>query len=401
MLRKVKDLFYVLATVQILLGLYAVFEGSRWLGMVRRRLTAAPAFFTPRVAVICACKGAEAELEGNLLALCDFDYSGYEIFLSLASASDPAHAIARRVAERSKIKVHLVIAGKAQGCGEKVNNLRAAIDEIPEEFEVFVFTDSDGRPGRPWLKRMVASLASTKIGATTTMRWFFPAKGGIANALLTAWNAAIVTFLGEHKNNFCWGGGTAIRREVFEQAGVRESWRTAVADDFALTNAVKGTGGEIYFAPECLVPSITAVDFAGLLEFTNRQMIITRVYAHRVWLQGGAVHLFYSLTMLYGLVLLATEIIAGVPVLQLAVIVLVPAILAMVRGVLRVLALVEIFPALRQKVLEQSWMVTFVAAFVPFVYSVNFLVSAVTRKICWRGVRYELVSPQQTKILPG
>ena len=73
--------------IQILLGLYAVFEGSRWLGMVRRRLTAAPAFFTPRVAVICACKGAEAELEGNLLALCDFDYSGYEIFLSLASAS--------------------------------------------------------------------------------------------------------------------------------------------------------------------------------------------------------------------------------------------------------------------------------------------------------------------------
>jgi ceramide glucosyltransferase len=397
----VRDLFYFLAAIQILLGMYAVAEGLRWLGMVRRRMKAAPAFYTPRVAVICACKGAEVELERNLLALCDFDYSGYEVFLALASASDPAHAIARRVAERSKTKVHLVIAGKAEGCGEKVNNLRAAIDEIPPECDVFVFADSDGRPGRPWLKRLVAPLADTRIGAATTMRWFFPAKSGMANALLTAWNAAIATFLGEHKSNFCWGGGTAIRREAFEQAGVREFWRGAVADDLAMTNAVKGSGRQIYFVPECLAPSEAEVDFNGLLEFTNRQIIITRVYSQRLWLQAGAAHLFYSLTMLFGIVLLAAQIVEGVPVLQLAVIVVAPAILAMMRGVLRVLAVTEILPALRQKLLEQSWMVTFVAALVPFLFSINFFVSGVTRKICWRGVRYELISPQQTKILPG
>lgn len=401
MLRKVKDLLYFLAAIQILLGIYAVAEGARWLGMVRRRLRAAPAFYTPRVAVVCACKGVEPELERNLMALCEFDYSAYEVFLSLASGADPAHAIARRVVERSKIKGHLVIAGKPEGCGEKVNNLLAAIDQIPTEFDVFVFTDSDGRPGRQWLKRIVAPLASAKIGAATTMRWFFPEKDGIANALLTAWNAAIVTFLGEHKNNFCWGGGTAIRREVFEQAGVRQLWRGAVADDFALTTAIKSSGREIYFVPECLVPSMVAVDFNGLLGFTNRQIIVTRVYSPRIWLQGGAIHLFYSITILYGVVLLSSQIIAGVPALQLAVIVLMPAILAMVRGILRVLALTEIFPASRQKLLEQSWMVTFVAAFVPFLYSLNFLVSAFTRKICWRGIRYELISPQQTKILPG
>ncbi len=392
-------LFYSLGAIQILLGTFAIFEGLKWLALARRRVMAPPVFYAPRVAVICPCKGAEAYLERHLLALGEFDFSSYEIFLTLASASDPAHAIARRVAERSKTKVHLVIAGKADGCGEKVNNLRAAIDEVPPEFDVFVFLDSDGHPGRQWLKRLVSPLADAQIGAATTMRWFFPVKGGLANALLTAWNAAIATFLGEHKNNFCWGGGTAIRRNTFEQAGVRDYWRGAVADDFSLTTAVKSFGRQVYFVPECLVPSAVNIDFAGLLEFTNRQMIITRVYSPRVWAQAGAVHLFYSLTMLFGIVILASRIVAGVPVLQLVVIVLIPAILAMVRGVLRVLALTEIFPAMRQAILEQSWMVTFIAAIVPFLYSINFLVSAVTRKIRWRGIRYELISSQQTTIL--
>lgn len=401
MLREMKDIFYVLATIQILLGFFSIFEGWKWLAMVRRRLGASPVFYAPRVAVICACKGAEPELERNLTALGDFDYSGYEIFLTMASASDLAHPIARRVAERSKTKVHLVIAGKAEGCGEKVNNLRAAIDEVPPEFDVFVFVDSDGCPGRQWLKRMVGPLADSQMGAATTMRWFFPGKGGLANGLVTAWNAAIATFLGEHKNNFTWGGGTAIRREVFEQAGVRDFWRGAVADDFSLTAAVKGSGRQIYFVPECLVPSFVDMDFDQVLEFTNRQMIITRVYSPRVWAQAGAAHIFYSVTMLVGIALLAAQIAEGVPVLQIAVIVLMPAILAMVRGVLRVLALTEIFPVMRQKLLEQSWMVTFAAAWVPFLFSINFFMSAVTRKIRWRGVRYELTSPQQTKILSG
>jgi ceramide glucosyltransferase len=395
------NLFYFVAAIQIVLGMYAIAEGVKWLGMVRRRVKAPPTFYLPKAAVICACKGADPELERNLRALCEFDYPGYEVFLTLASSSDPAHGVARRVAERSKTKVHLVIAGKAEGCGEKVNNLRAAIDEVSGELDVFVFVDSDGLAGRQWLKRIVAPLVDKQIGAATTMRWFFPTKNGIANALLTAWNAAIVTFLGEHKNNFCWGGGTAIRREVFEQAGVRELWRGAVADDYAITEAVKTSGRQIYFVPECLVSTFINIDFSELLEFTGRQMIITRVYSPRLWAQACAVHLFYSVTVLLGIVLLAMKVAEGVPVLQLAVIVLAPVVLAMVRGVLRVLALTEIFPALRQNVLEQSWMVTFVAGFVPFVFSTNFFMSALTRTIRWRGVRYELISPQQTRILPG
>jgi hypothetical protein len=37
--------------------------------------------------------------------------------------------------------------------------------------------------------------------------------------------------------------------------------------------------------------------------------------------------------------------------------------------------------------------------FIPFLYLVNFLASIMTRKIRWRGVTYELIAPEQTRIL--
>jgi hypothetical protein len=39
------------------------------------------------------------------------------------------------------------------------------------------------------------------------------------------------------------------------------------------------------------------------------------------------------------------------------------------------------------------------AALVPFLFSWNFISSLTTRRIRWRGIRYELVSPSVTRIL--
>jgi len=36
---------------------------------------------------------------------------------------------------------------------------------------------------------------------------------------------------------------------------------------------------------------------------------------------------------------------------------------------------------------------------IPYLYSANFLASATSRKIRWRGIRYELISAQQTNII--
>jgi len=36
------------------------------------------------------------------------------------------------------------------------------------------------------------------------MRWFIPNHSDLPTALLAAWNASVVTMLGDHQKNFCW-----------------------------------------------------------------------------------------------------------------------------------------------------------------------------------------------------
>jgi ceramide glucosyltransferase len=395
----VETLFYLLAVSQILLGAYLVWQGLQWLGYVRRRLHTDPGFYAPRVAVLCPCKGIEPGLERNLIALTEFERQTYEIFFILASDRDPARSIIERVAKNSRVKTHVVIAGNPVNCGEKVNNLRAAVEQLPAEFEVLVFTDSDGRPGRFWLHRLVAPLGNPTIGATTTMRWFIPNRANFPTALLAAWNAPIVTMLGEKGKNFCWGGGTAIRRTIFEQSGVLEEWKNSVSDDYSLTRALERTGRRIVFLPECITLSYVETDFAGLLEFTNRQILITRVYAERVWRLAALTHLLYCLTILLGAILTMEELLAQRPVFHIMTLTFLPLLLSLIRSSLRLVGVTEALPAARSQIMGQAWVYLLLTLFVPFFYMANFVNSLVTRKIRWRGVVYELVSSQQTRIV--
>jgi hypothetical protein len=392
-------LFYVLVLEQILQGLYNLWDGLGWLRLAQRRAGTHSGFYTPRVALFCPVKGAEPGLELNISALASFDYPDYEIFFTMASGDDPARKIIERLIAASNHKIHMVIAGRPNECGEKVNNLRAAILQAADGFDVYVFADSDGRPGRSWLSRLVAPLADSNLGAVTAFRWFFPQTGGFWSALASAWNAPAATYLGEHHRNFCWGGGTAIRRERFEQSNALEFWNGSVSDDLSLTRALRQSGLPILFAPECMVPTIFDCGAAGLLEFTNRQIIITRVYESRLWVLGGLAHALYCGAVLMGVGLFIRNLVTDAPAVQLLLLASAPPMLSMGRGVLRLAAIVEVLPDWKSKLLADGWIWTFLAAVAPFLALWNTLVASFSRQIRWRGIRYELLSPGQTRIL--
>lgn len=392
-------LFYILVVEQILQGLYSLVQGIQWLLMARRHLLMPGGFYTPRAAVLCPVKGLDPGLEQNLLALTQFDYVQYEVFFAIASAEDPAYRVLERVAASSKRPVHIVRAGRAQDCGEKVNNLRVAVEQVGREFDVLVFADSDGRPPRRWLARLVAPLADQRLGAATTFRWLLPQPSGFWSGLASAWNASIATFLGEHNHNFCWGGGTAIRHTRFEEVNVVGAWSGSVSDDYSLTRALRGAGFGIAFVPECLVPSPCEMDARRFFEFTNRQLIITRVYEPKLWATAAVGHFFYCAAVLVGLGLWAGSWGTGLSSLSILVLALIPPIVAALRGMLRLVAALDLLPDWRQKLLVDAWAWTLLAPLVPFVYFYNSIVAAVSRKITWRGTRYELVSAVRTRIL--
>jgi ceramide glucosyltransferase len=392
-------LFYILVLQQIAQGLASLWEGWQWLLMVRRRLVTHAGFYAPRVAVICPCKGSEQGLEGNLAALLNFDYPNYETFFVLASALDPARTVIDRVSSSKQKSAHVVVAGAPKERGEKVNNLRAAVHEAGNRFDVFVFVDSDSRLGRSWLSHMVAPLADGSLGAATTYRWYFPNKGGMASSMLSAWNAAIATQLGEHSRNFCWGGGTAIRREMFERAQVLEAWEGAVSDDWALTNALERAGLRILFVPECLAPTVGDVTPEQLVEFTNRQLILTRVYSPRRWAVAGLAHLSYCVTLAYAAFEILARMIGGFSWMGMFLLALLILLLSTVKGALRAIAVQDILREWRAKCDQNSWIWLALAPVVPALFLWNFIISAFERRIRWRGIRYELVSDTQTRVL--
>jgi len=396
--------FIVLVVQQILQGVYSLWQGFQWLAMVRRRMASHAGFYAPRVAVICPCKGAELNLEANLTALARFDFANYELFFTLATSIDPALKVIEQVkAANPQHPIHIVIAGRSEDSGEKVSNLRKAVEQVPEHFEVLVFVDSDITVGRGWLTKLISPLDDTRVGAATTYRWLIPArvagKSEIASALGSAWNASVATMLGEHSRNFCWGGGTAIRHATFNHINAIHFWQGSLSDDLALTNALENANLPILFVPECMAATSYAATFPELIEFTNRQVILTRVYSQRMWKAALAAHASYVATAVCSIYVIASAMIAGFPYAQLLLMAMLVPLLAAMKGALRTVAIEELLPEWKPKLRQWSWVWTGLAPVVPFLYFWNFCVSLVSKTIRWRGIRYRLISANQLQVV--
>jgi len=138
---------------------------------------------------------------------------------------------------------------------------------------------------------------------------------------------------------------------------------------------------------------------ADLLEFTNRQIVITRVYSPRRWMMGAIAHLSYSLTLIFAAVVILSTMIEGDPWGQLVLLTLGIPLLAAMKGAIRTIAVSEVLPEWKAKLLEWGWVWFALAPVVPFLFSWNFISSLLSKRIRWRGIRYELVSPTVTRIL--
>src|SRR5262249_31198745 len=137
-----------------------------------------------------------------------------------------------------------------------------------------------------------APLDSTNI--TTGYRWYVATRFHFPTLMRSAWNASSASVLGDHDRNFAWGGSTAIRRETFERLNILEEWRGAVSGDYAITRAAQRSRTKIVFVPECLIPSYGECSMGELLEFTTRQIIITRVYHPGLWRVGFIGHAIFN-----------------------------------------------------------------------------------------------------------
>jgi cellulose synthase/poly-beta-1,6-N-acetylglucosamine synthase-like glycosyltransferase len=311
------SIFWVLAIWLLAQNLAFLFIPFNFLRYMRRSRSRPLNNFTPPVALIIPCKGLEADFESNVSSYLCQDYPYYQVIFVVASVDDPAcQALRTRLEIVSKnkqnkeletvspqerppcygdskdgqnggVQTALVVAGYSEMRGEKVHNLLQGLKAVDARAEVLVFADIDARPGRDWLRSLVAPLQDPTVTVSTGFRWYLPGSGFVSH-LRATWDTLNATFLGDHQYNFAWGGSMAVRTIDFKRLAVAERyWANAATDDLTLTRAVHEAGGRIRFEPRCLVASREESTFGAFLSFANRQIILTRVYWAGVWWAGA------------------------------------------------------------------------------------------------------------------
>jgi len=381
--------YYFLAALASLFGLQSLLNGRRFVAYVRRETSRPLPDFTPFVSIIAPARGLEPGFADNVRPLVGQDYPEYEVLFVFDEPHDPAIDIVKGFAAKT------VISGPANGTGQKVHNLIAAVREIDPRCEVIVFVDTDARPARDWLLKLVAPLSDETVGASSGYRWFVPERGGLASRLRSVWNASIASALGaDTAKNFCWGGSTAIRRSTFERLNVVDRWAGTVSDDFTITRVLKEAKLPVHFTPHCLVASVGDCDFRELAEFTTRQVKITRVYASHLWLPLMLGSGLFCTVFFGGIALLLVN--RSIPVVVILAILF---LLGAAKSFIRWRAISIPLAEHKSKLNQDLWAHVFLWPFASLLYFYNCVVAGFSRRICWRGITYELKSPTEAVII--
>lgn len=397
-------LFYFFAAIAIWLGLVSLRGGVRFVRYLQAELVREYSEFLPFATVFVPCRGLDDGLKENINAIFAQDYPAFEIIFVSDRADDPALAIieeARRsFTGESGPTMRFVVSGPATDSGQKVHNLRVAVATADPQSEIFVFVDTDARPRADWLLTLIKPLQDPDLGATTGYRWFIPVRGGVPSHLRSVWNAAIASALGEQpEKNFCWGGSTAIRRETFQNRKVVEYWRGTVSDDFALTRALHDGDLPIKFVPQCLTASFEDCTLGELIEFTNRQLKITRAYAAHLWKGVLIGSLVFVLVFFGGAGLVIARALLGLSFATPLVLLLVIFALGSMKSHFRLRAVSQVIPDERLRSVGTTLAHLMLWPLASVLYLYNGLAAAVSRRITWRGITYELKSPTETVIL--
>lgn len=239
-----------------------------------------------RVTLFAPCKGNEPGLKDNLRPLFEQNLPDYRLVLVVESSNDPAcDPIHELMTEHPQLRSKLVVAGLATTSGQKVHNLLVATAEI-DDVDVLAFVDSDARPKHDWLRQLVQHLNHPQAAAATGYRWFVPVRNTLPNLLLHSLNAAVASLVGPGRHHMVWGGAWAIRRDVFEQVGLRDAWEGTLSDDLVAATVLARLDKKLTFEPACMTASPVEATWRSMFEFVRRQYTVARFYSPTWWLLG-------------------------------------------------------------------------------------------------------------------
>jgi len=357
------------------------------------------------VAVIIPCKGLDQGFQENIQSFLAQENLLIQLIFVVAKADDPAfpelvrlvndHAQMGRVGVTASVHV----AGIDNRRAQKLTNQLHGLTHVAQDTKFLVFLDSDIRPDPGFVGRLISPLQDTSIAATTGFRWYHPTAATVGSMLRSTWNAGALPLLTNPGTIFAFGGAMAITRCEFEKAKIAEAWEKALSDDFPFTLGVKKLGKELRFVPSCIAVFFESSTLAETIEFTNRQSIISRIYFPPLWWGAALGHSFANIFVfsgIYGLIELLSG--GGLAALLLACcLVLIP--MQCLNAVVMLDSVPLLLPQLNSQFSKLRKYYVWCAPLASLLSLINTIYSLTTRQIVWRGIRYELVSTTETRVL--
>lgn len=253
------------ALVLLLLSLAgsALLLWAAWL--IRRRAKAhdrAAPDPAPAISLLKPLYGAEPRLRDNLFTALDQVYAGaFEMVCGVASADDPAVAVARA------LRARLVVDPRRWGSNAKVSNLVNIAAHA--RYDTIVIADSDMAVPRDYLARLAGALAQPGVGAVTCLYvgrgdagfWSRLVAAGIDSHFLPSAEIGLATGLGHP----CMGSTIALRRATLEAIGGLAAFADTLADDHAIGAAVRATGQRVVVPTMVLVHGCAETGPAALI----------------------------------------------------------------------------------------------------------------------------------------
>ncbi len=292
-------LVYAVFASLLFVGL-AYIDTSNYLGRRRRRQRRAlhKVNYNPRVLVIIPCKGVDRTLYENLLSVKRQSYINYSIICVVDSNNDASLPVIRKAGLR-----YMVSSAGCKACSGKVRAVLTAL-ELLKGYDVYVIADSDITVPASWLYHIVYPLHDRHTGLSSMFPRFEP-RGGFWSRVKLVWGFVGDGLMQHESTRFGWGGSLAFRRDLLDRASVKflGDSKYSVSDDICLTKIAKGKGLGIAYVAESR-PYVNSYDnFAGFVEWANRQTALSILGYGKTLYMGLAFYSAEAITLLSGIIL--------------------------------------------------------------------------------------------------
>ena len=191
----------------------------------------------------------------------------------------------------------------------------------------------------------------------------------------------------------------AINCSIFDKFQLLVRWNGTVSDDFVVTRTMAENALAIAFVPQALTVSYEHCTLREMLEFTTRQMKITRVYAPKLWAMSLIGSTVFVVVMLASLMILLFSrenswlvIVAAFTIFSISV-------FSIGKSFVRLKAIRMALPKWENQLRRQTFTQLTLFLIAPIIFLYNCIAALFSRRLTWRGTTYELKSATETVII--